>query len=74
MTEAAFTKSTASYFEVKSLETPTAKPTLSSNVEILTIIPDLISFFPSSIMLLNSLGGKSFKICSRIIKSPIFLS
>ena len=30
-----FTKSTASYFVVKSWEIPTAKPTLSSNVEIL---------------------------------------
>ena len=36
ITEAVFTKSTASNFEVKSLVTPTAKPTLSSNIEIPT--------------------------------------
>ena len=72
--EAVFTRSTASYFEVKSLEIPTARPTLYSNVEIQTTIPDLISFFPWSIILLSSFGGKSFKICFRINILPIFSS
>ena len=47
---------------------------IQKDQSLLIIIPFLRSFFPWSITLLNSLGGKSLRICCLNIKLPIFLS
>ena len=57
---ATFTNSTASNFSVKFFVIPTETPTFPSRTEKTIRTPSFISFFPESIIVLNSFEGRFF--------------